>query len=115
MSPTPMDRPSLRTNFTSAWLSDITVWQPSQNPQPGVPPMSRSGLVHCRAAAKARAAVVWPAPGGPVKSQACVISEALTAGSPVAVAVAGAAPERPASTVARAARAAAVSCSTTRS
>ena len=43
---------------------------------PGLPPSARSGLTHCSAAAKARAAVDRPEPGGPVNSQACVIFDA---------------------------------------
>ncbi|MDF9814067.1 hypothetical protein M2266_003298 [Streptomyces sp. SPB162] len=60
------------------------MWQPSQNPQPGTPPSARSGLVHCSAAAKARAAVERPEPGGPVNSQACVILDAAGRSAPFA-------------------------------
>lgn len=72
---------------TSACVPIRLVWQPSQNPQPGIPPRARSGLVHCRAAAKARAVVERPEPGGPVKSHACVIFEASGCGAPVETAV----------------------------
>lgn len=76
VSLTPMDSRSVRTISTSAWVPIRAVWQPSQKPQPGAPPRARSGLTHCNAAAKARAAVERPEPGGPVNSQACVIWEA---------------------------------------
>ena len=75
VSLTPMDSRSVRTNSTSAWVPTSVVWQPSQKPQPGAAPSARSGLTHCRAAAKARAAVERPEPGGPVKSQAWVIRD----------------------------------------
>lgn len=63
----------MRTTSTSACVPTRAVWQPSQKPQPGMPPSARSGLTHWRAAAKARAAVDRPEPGGPVNSHACVI------------------------------------------
>lgn len=83
-----MESRSVRTTSTSAWVPMRLVWQPSQKPQPGVPPgRARSGLVHWRAAAKARAASALPAPGGPVNSQACVIRDASGSGFPEAAAV----------------------------
>lgn len=88
---------------TSAWVPIRLVWQPSQNPQPGDPPRARSGLTHWRAAAKARAAVERPEPGGPVKSQACVIFDASATGVWSTTAV----------TWASASRAAASSCALT--
>ncbi len=102
---TPIDNWSVATTSTSAWVPTRVVWQPSQNPQPGIPPSARSGLTHCRAAAKARAAVARPEPGGPVNSQACVIFDADRAlVSP---------PDETAVTKASASRAAADNCSTT--
>ncbi len=63
-----MMTPSVRSVVTSAWLPASTVWQAWQRPQPASP-SSQS-----RAAAKARAAIERPDPGGPVNSQACVIA-----------------------------------------
>ncbi len=71
----------------------------------GDAPRARSGLTHCSAAAKARAAWLRPAPGGPVNSHACVMRDASGGGASLAAAV----------TNASASRAAAASCSLTRS
>src|SRR5690606_24095685 len=105
MSLTRISLPTAATVVTSAWVPTRAVWQPSQKPQPGDPPRARSGLTHCSAAAKARAAWLRPAPGGPVNSQACVIFDASGRGSSAAAAV----------TIASASRAAASSCALTRS
>lgn len=102
---TPMESRSVRMTWTSACVPIRLVWQPSQKPQPGAPPSARSGLVHWSAAAKARAAVDRPEPGGPVNSQACVIFEPWSSGLPSDTEV----------TSASASRAAAASCSCTRS
>jgi adenylate cyclase len=47
----------------------IVVVQERHSPQPGTP-----ADVHCKAAAKHCAAIERPEPGGPVISQACVIT-----------------------------------------
>ena len=71
-SATLIDRPSVATTLTSAWLPSSAVRHSRQWPHPP------SG--HWRAAANARAAVERPEPGGPVKSHACVIADSsLTA------------------------------------
>ena len=53
---------------TSGWEPAMTSRQGLHCPQPG------TGPVHCRAAAKARAAFERPDPGGPVTSQAWVMA-----------------------------------------
>jgi adenylate cyclase len=57
------------TRRTSAWVPAIVVVQERHSPQPGTP-----ADVHCKAAAKHCAAIERPEPGGPVISQACVIT-----------------------------------------
>ncbi|SIM47297.1 Uncharacterised protein [Mycobacteroides abscessus subsp. abscessus] len=54
-------------SVTSAWEPAIVVRQERHRPQPRSPGSSWS---HSRAAARARAAVERPEPGGPVNSQA---------------------------------------------
>jgi len=66
VSSTLIDRPSVATTVTSACEPSIAVRHSRQCPQPP------SG--HSRAAAKARAAVDRPDPGGPVNSHAWVIA-----------------------------------------
>ena len=61
-SSTPIDNISVRTSVTSGWAPDSTVRQSLHSPQPP--------KRHCSAAAKARAALDRPDPGGPVNSQA---------------------------------------------
>lgn len=68
VSLTPIDSSSVAMNSTSGCEPANVVWHPAQWPQPGGPAVS-----HCRAAAKARAAVERPDPGGPVSSHAWVI------------------------------------------
>ena len=65
-SSTPMDSFSVRTSVTSGWAPDKAERQSRQRPQPP------EG--HWSAAAKARAALERPEPGGPVTSQACVMA-----------------------------------------
>ena len=64
-SGTPIESLRVLTTSTSAWVPASTVWHAGHSPQP---PRG-----HCNAAAKARAAVDRPEPGGPVTSQACVM------------------------------------------
>ena len=65
-SSTLIDRPSVRMISTSGWPLDAAERQSLQVPQPI--------LGQIRAWAKATAADERPEPGGPVKTQACVIS-----------------------------------------
>lgn len=71
VSSTLIDRPSVATIRTSAWVPSTAVRHSRQVPQPW--------LGHCSAAAKARAAVDRPEPGGPVSSQAWVIASGCVA------------------------------------
>ena len=66
MLSTLIDRPSVATTVTSAWVPSSAVRHSWHTPQPP------SG--HCSAAAKARAATERPDPGGPVNSQAWVMA-----------------------------------------
>ncbi len=66
-----MDSPSGTIIATSGCAPPSADAQPSQCPQPAAP------VVHCSAAANARAAMDRPLPGGPVNSQACVIPPAV--------------------------------------
>jgi adenylate cyclase len=68
ISSTPIDRPSGTIRRTSACVPAIVVVQARHRPHPGT-----SAPVHCRAAAKHRAATERPDPGGPVINQACVM------------------------------------------
>ena len=61
-----IERPSVRIISTSECVPDLAARQLVQVPQPS--------LLQIRAQAKATAADDRPLPGGPVKSQACVIS-----------------------------------------
>ncbi len=65
MSLTPIESPSVEISVMSGWLPARAVVHEWHSPQP---PSS-----HCSAAAKARAALERPEPGGPVNSHACVI------------------------------------------
>ncbi len=87
MSLARISAPMATTVLTSAWVPTSAVWHPSQKPQPGTPPRARSGLTHCRAAAKARAVWATPEPGGPVNSQACVMLVDCGSGPSAAAAV----------------------------
>ena len=60
---------SVATKVTSAWVPASVVWQALQTPQPRA---ASSGRSHTSAAAKAKAALERPEPGGPVNNQACV-------------------------------------------
>ena len=71
---------SVARRTTSGWEPAMTSRQGLHCPHPG------TGPVHCRAAAKARAAFERPDPGGPVTSQAWVMA------SPAAAAAAEPAP-----------------------
>ena len=72
VSSTLIDRPSVATTVTSAWVPSRAVRHSRHSPQP-----SRG---HSSAAPNARAATDLPDPGGPVKSHAWVIA----AGTPTA-------------------------------
>ena len=61
---------SVAAKTTSAFVRPIVVRHPAHWPHPTVSP------VHCRAAAKARAATERPEPGGPVMSQAWLMERA---------------------------------------
>ena len=84
---------------TSGWEPAMTSRQGLHCPHPG------TGPVHCRAAAKARAAFERPDPGGPVTSQAWVMA------SPAAAAAAEPAPPSDPSLGARPVAACASRCS----
>ena len=94
VSATPYESPLGRTTSTSACVPIRTVWQAEHVPQPP--------FGHCSAAAIARAAVDRPDPGGPVKSQACVIAAPGCAdsviGSPPKIASAAATARRSSAT-----------------
>ena len=97
---------------TSGWEPAMTSRQGLHCPQPG------TGPVHCRAAAKARAAFERPDPGGPVTSQAWLIASPAGQSVPPLPTLSGGAEAVPGvlasrcSAVSRAARAAALKAAT---